>query len=188
MDTESQHKRYRRICRRLKLPNKIEPNRTYFIDSTRIKSYKAYEWKKLISKKPSRFLKLTVMLDDKNRVRDLRRGYKFLLPSKTLKIESFADRGYDSKRIYDFFERNGIEPILKTKRIKKPFHRLRAGMIYKWFNDKDMKKIYRQRWNIKRLFYLLKINFGDGVKARMFRHRYREFVFKLYFVQNFLLI
>ena len=72
MDTESQHKRYRRICRRLKLPNKIEPNRTYFIDSTRIKSYKAYEWKKLISKKPSRFLKLTVMLDDKNRVRDLR--------------------------------------------------------------------------------------------------------------------
>jgi len=139
-------------------------------------------------------LKLTLLIDDKGKVKDFRltrlikddkvlASFKDRLRDKTL----IADKGYDTKRIYAFFGYYNVNPIIKPNKLRKPYHKLRGYMLYRWMNNKEeMNDLYSKRWHIERFFSLLKRTFRDGIKSK--RYVWQEYAFKLYYVSEFMFL
>ncbi len=92
-------------------------------------------------------------MDDKGKVKDFKImrlikddkvlvSFKELLDNKTL----IADRGYDTKRIYFFLSKHNVNPVIKPNKLKKPYHKLKGYMLYRWMNNKEeMNDLYKKR-------------------------------------------
>ncbi len=95
-----------------------------------------------------------------------------------------VDSGYDTNRIYRFFEKRGIEPIIKPKGKRKYKHRIAKEMLGKWFTErKRMQRLYKKRWSVERVFALLKGWFGKGIKAKKYIRQ--EYALKLFLCSSF---
>jgi len=173
------------------------------VDSTGIKKYKAKEWRKAQEfikakteearkklKKKYRFYKLTIAVDEKGRVMEFRITRLIKDDRVLATLESLnnniviIDSGYDTNRIYRFFERRNVEPIIKPKGKRRYRHRIAKEMFGKWFSERRrMQNLYRKRWVVERVFALLKGWFGEGIKAK--RYIRQEYALKLFLCSSF---
>lgn len=185
------------------ITKEVEHGDIIIVDSTGIKKYKANEWRKAQEfikaktkearkklKKKYGFYKLTIAVDERGKVREFRIT-KLMKDDRVLAtLESLNDNiviidsGYDTNRIYYFFEKRRVEPIIKPKGKRKYRHRIAKEMLYKWFAERErMQKLYRKRWVAERLFALLKGWFGEGIKAKKYIRQ--EYALKLFLCSGF---
>jgi len=182
---------------------KVKHRDIVIVDSTGIKRYQAKEWRKAQEfirakteearrklKRKYRFYKLTIAVDENGRVLEIR-VTRLMKDDRVLAtLESLnnnivvVDSGYDTNRIYYFFEKRGVEPIIKPKGKRRYKHRVAKEMLYKWFTERErMQKLYRKRGIAERVFSLLKTWFGEGAKAKKYMRQ--ELALKLFFCSGF---
>ena len=169
------------------------------IDSTGFKITDRGEWiNNKYNKKRKGWIKVHLAIDAKSfnivslsitdeKVHDSMEFKKVMDPVVKKTKVVYADKGYDTKEIYNYLSNNGIEAVIPPKKnatTKARGSPLRAKLVreIKKIGEEDWKRTvnYGKRWLIEIFFAGLKRVVGEIIRAKKDVYKIQEAVFKIY--------
>lgn len=185
--------RFSRI--KFELPEALDdPQRVVAFDGTGVKASNRSEWYQIISGKKRKWVKVMIAVDVRTgEILDIvvaegasRDNALFKEKGRKIKMKAFmGDGAFDDKEIFDYCDKNNIQPIIKVRKNasrKSRGSRLRRKSIReleKIGEDKWSEKYgYGKRWLVESCFSAVKRTYGDSVSAKRFDMAKKEAMLK----------
>lgn len=180
---------------KFELPEALDdPQRVVAFDGTGVKASNRSEWYQIISGKKRKWVKVMIAVDVRTgEILDIvvaegasRDNALFKEKGRKIKMKAFmGDGAFDDKEIFDYCDKNNIQPIIKVRKNasrKSRGSRLRRKSIReleKIGEDKWSEKYgYGKRWLVESCFSAVKRTYGDSVSAKRFDMAKKEAMLK----------
>jgi len=180
---------------KFELPEALDdPQRVVAFDGTGVKASNRSEWYQIISGKKRKWVKVMIAVDVRTgEILDIvvaegasRDNALFKEKGRKIKMKAFmGDGAFDDKEIFDYCDKNNIQPIIK---VRKDASRKSRGSRLRRKSIRELEKIgedkwsekygYGKRWLVESCFSAVKRTYGDSVSAKRFDMAKKEAMLK----------